>query len=100
MPLLLAFVFRITSSLYARYFWTFLFWGLPGDFWRPPFRPAWFFPFQLPLSTGGGLLCVCWKVLRIVEAHDFSTIPHVVWPVHLFFMHYADGTGGVVLLRQ
>ena len=54
--------------------------------WRFPLRLAWFFSFRLPLATGGGLLCACWKVLRIVEARGFSTVSHVVWPVH-FIIH-------------
>ena len=75
------------------------------------FETSWRF-LQISLSTGMVVLFVCpWqrgvaccarvgKFSSIVEAHGFATVLHVVWPVHSFFMHCADGTGGMVLLRQ
>ena len=79
------------GSLYARYFLGelsflfYFFWSLPRGSVIFLLAGLVFFSFRLPLATGGGLLCACWKVLRIAEARGVSTVSRVVWPVNFAF---------------
>ena len=43
-------------------FGSFFFWRLPGDFWRSPLRPAWFFLFGCPWQRGG------WPAARVSKS--------------------------------